>query len=255
MKQIRVTVWNENWDEVRFENVREIYPDGIHNAIAGFLGKEEGISVRTCTPDDPDFGLSQEVLDQTDVLVWWGHVIHHLVPDDAVERVCKRVLNGMGMVFLHSALYSKPFEKLVGGVMNCAYREVGEKERVWVVNPAHEIARGLDACYEIEHSEVYREPTGFPLPDELVMISWYAGGEAGISGGCYYRGRGRIFAYTPGHEDYPVFYNPWVQKTICNGVRWAFNPHIPRYASGEVEPLEPLDESKLIRIHKDRSGN
>ena len=252
MRKIRVTVWNENWDEERFENVRALYPQGIHGAICAFMEREPDLEVRTATPQDEGFGLSQSILDDTDVLIWWGHVIHHLVPEDAVERVCKRVLNGMGFIPLHSSLYSKLFERLVGGVMNSAYREVGEKERVWVVNPAHEITYGLDACFEIDHSEAYREPTGFPLPDELVTISWYAGGEAGISGGCYYRGRGRIFAFTPGHEDYPVFYNASVQRVIINATRWAYNPSSPRYDSGEVDAYEPLDERTLIRVHKER---
>lgn len=137
--------------------------------------------------------------------------------------------------------------------MNCAYREIGEKERVWIVNPAHRISQGLNECYEIDHSEVYREPTGLPIPDELIFISWYAGGEASISGGCYYRGRGRVFAYTPGHEDYPIFYNPYVQRTIINGVRWAFNPYIANYESGKVAPYELLDQNKLIHINKDRN--
>lgn len=252
MKKIRVTVWNENWDEVRFANVRALYPKGIHGALQSFLEQQEDFIVRTATPQDADFGLSQDILNATDVLIWWGHVIHHLVPDDAVDRVCKRVLNGMGFIPLHSSLYSRPFERLVGGVMNSAYREIGEKERVWIVNPAHEISFGLNACFEIQHSEAYREPTGFPLPDELITISWYAGGEAGISGGCYYRGRGRIFAFTPGHEDYPIFYNPWVQRVIINATRWAYNPSMPQYDAGEVPPYEILNESDLIRIHKER---
>lgn len=252
MDKIRVTIWNENWDEVRFENVHKIYPEGIHMAISGFLQKDARLKVQATTPAGDDFGLSQELLDDTDVLIWWGHVIHHLVPQDAVERVCERVLGGMGMISLHSSVYSKPFERLIGKVMNCAYREVGEKERVWVVNPAHSIAWGLKECFEIEHSEVYREPTGLPLPDELVFISWYAGGEAAISGGCYYRGRGRIFVFTPGHEDYPIFYDPSVQQVILNGVLWAYNSYFTTYSSGEVEPYERLDETKLIHVYKIR---
>lgn len=253
MNKIRITVWNEYWDEQRFANVHEIYPDGMHEAIAGFLRQDQRFEVKTATPEDRDYGLSEELLNQTDVLIWWGHVIHHLVPEDAVDRVCRHVLNGMGMIFLHSALYSKPFERLIGGVMNCAYREVGERERIWNVNPAHEISRGLGACFELEHSEVYREPTGFPLPEELVFISWYEGGEAGISGGCYYRGRGRVFAFTPGHEDYPVFYDANIRRVIINAAAWAYNPYRAVYESGEVEPYEPLDESRLIRVFKDRS--
>ena len=252
MGKIRVTIWNEYWDELRFENVSALYPRGIHGAIAGFLGREADLLVRTVTPADDGFGLSDEILGQTDVLMWWGHVIHHMVPDEAARKVCRRVLEGMGLIALHSALYSKPFELLVGPVMNSAYREWGEKERLWVVNPAHEIARGLGPCLEIAHSEVYREPTGLPLPDELVFISWYAGGEAGISGGCYARGRGRVFSFTPGHEDYPIYHHPGVQRVLINAVRWAHNPCPMICSPGEVAPLEDLDPNQLLRVHKDR---
>lgn len=252
--KIRVTVWNENWDETRFENVRTIYPNGIHHALKGFLSEDPMLAVETATPKDPDFGLSERLLAQTDVLVWWGHVIHHLVPDEAVDRVCRRVMNGMGLIFLHSAAYSKPFQRLVGSMMNSAYREIGEKERVWAINPAHEIATGIPAYFELPHSEVYREPTGLPMPDELVFLSWYAGGEASISGSCYFRGRGRIFMFTPGHEDFPIFYDANVQHIIANGIKWAFNPYRMPCQSGEVPALESLDEAKLIRIHKQRNG-
>lgn len=252
MRRIRVTVWNEHWDEQRFENVRALYPEGIHGTIARFLAKEPDLSVRTATFDDPDCGLSEEVLADTDVLLWWGHVIHHLVPDDAVERVCRRVLQGMGFIALHSALYAKPFERLVGRVANCAYRECGEKERVWVVNPAHEITSGLPACMELPHSEAYREPMGFPLPEELLFLSWYAGGEAAVSGGCYYRGSGRVFFFTPGHEDYPIYDDPQIQRVLARATRWACNPDVTRYQTGEVAPLEALDEALLWRVHKDR---
>lgn len=252
--KIRVTIWNEYWDETRYDNVRQIYPHGIHQALADALQPDPDFIVRIATPYDPDFGLSEALLADTDVLIWWGHVIHHLVPDDAVERVCRHVMDGMGFVPLHSATYSKPFQQLVGRIMNSAYREVGEKERLWVVNPAHEIVRGLPAFFEIPHSEVYREPTGLPMPDELVFLSWYAGGEAAISGSCYYRGRGRIFVFTPGHEDYPIFYDPNVRQVITNGVKWANNPYRLACESGQVSALEPLDESRLLRVQKHRNG-
>lgn len=251
-RNIRVTVWNEYWDEQLFEHVRLLYPEGIQEVVGGFLRKEPDFSVRTSWLGEEDSGLSDELLDQTDVLVWWGHVVHDRVPTDRVKKICDRVLDGMGFVALHSGMYSRPFEQLVGTCMNSAFREAGEKERVWVVNPAHEICRGLGSCFEIEHSEVYREPTGFPLPEEILFLSWYAGGEAGISGGCYYRGQGRIFYFTPGHEDYPIYHHKEVQKVIANGVRWAYNPWRAVYESGEVSSMETLDEARLLHYEKNR---
>lgn len=249
---IRVTVWNEFWDEQRFENVRSIYPDGIHRAIADFLRRDPSLSLRTCVPQNGGCGLTEEILDDTDVLVWWGHVTHHLIPDHIADLVQNRVLNGMGFVALHSAMYSKPFGRLVGKVMNSAYRESGEKERVWIVNPAHEIVRGLPACFELPHSEVYRAPSGLPMPDELITISWYAGGEVSLSGCCYYRGQGRIFLFTSGHEDYPIYFDPNVQLILTNGVHWAYNPHRLSLESGEVSPLEALDPASLLSYEKHR---
>ena len=40
--------------------------------------------------------LSEEILEDTDVLVWWGHCKHHLVPEEIVTRVQRRVLRGDG---------------------------------------------------------------------------------------------------------------------------------------------------------------
>ena len=251
-QKIRVTVWNEYWDERLFDHVAAIYPSGIQETIGGFLRTDQEFQVKTAFLQEAECGLPDQLLEQTDVLVWWGHVVHDKLPEDRVRKICERVLDGMGFVALHSGMYSKPFERLVGTCMNSAFRELGERERVWVVNPAHEICRGLGACFELEHSEVYREPTGYPLPEEILFLSWYAGGEAGISGGCYYRGRGRIFYFTPGHEDYPIYQNEQVQQVIVNGVRWAHNPWKADYESGEVAPLEPLDEKCLLHYEKQR---
>ncbi len=245
MDKIRVTVWNEFRGEVHRENVKRVYPEGIHTVLAEFLTQDEKFIVRTATFADEDYGLSQKLLDETDVLLFWAHEIHHLLPDEVAARVQKRVLEGMGFIALHSATYSKPFERLTGAIMMSAYREVGEKERVWVVNPAHEIARGVPQFFEVPHTEVYREPTGLPMPDELVFVSWYAGGEIGLSGGCYYRGRGRVFYFTPGHEEYPIYYDKMIQKVIINAVRWAYNPWRVDYENGPVPPYETLDPETL----------
>lgn len=215
----RVLIWNEFAHEKTEEAVKRLYPNGIHNAIAEFL-KTDDIEIKTATLDDPDCGLTREVLDNTDVLIWWGHMKHNDVPDEIAMRVRDAVLEGMGMVFLHSAHHSKPFKFLLGTSCNLSWREDGDLERVWVCKPSHPIAQGLGRYFEIEHEETYSEPFDIPNPDELVFMGWYEGGELFRSGCCYNRGNGKIFYFQPGHESYPTFYNKDVQTVIKNAVRY-----------------------------------
>ena len=240
MRQIRVLVWGEFVQERTEEAVARVYPRGIHEAIAEHLRKQPDMVVRTATLDEPEHGLSESVLKDTDVLIWWGHVAHDKVSDHVVERVCRRVLEGMGLIVLHSAHYSKPFRRLMGTSCSLKWREAGERERIWVVAPWHPIAGGLPEYFELEHEEMYGEYFDVPPPDELVLISWFEGGEVFRSGCCFYRGRGRIFYFRPGHETYPTYYNPYVRKVIENAVRWAAAPRGPEPRYGMVEPLEKL---------------
>ena len=218
---IRVTVWNEFIHEKEMDEVKKIYPDGIHAAIADFLGKEEDIEVRCATLDMEECGLTQEVIDNTDVVLWWGHCAHGSVPDEIVDRVQEAVLKGMGMIFLHSAHHSKPFRRLMGTSCNLCWREDGDMERLWVVDPGHPITQGLGKYFELEHEEMYGEPFGIPEPQKVVLLGWYEGGEAFRSGCCYVRGNGKIFYFQPGHETYPTYHNKDVQTVIKNAVRWA----------------------------------
>ena len=219
---IRVTVWNEFVHERREQRVAEVYPNGIHAVIADFLGKNEDIEVRTATLDQPENGLPQEVLDSTDVLIWWGHMAHHLVSDEVANRVKERVLAGMGFVALHSAHASKPFRLLMGThTENLSWRENSELQRYWVVAPAHPIAQGLGEYFEIPHDESYGEYFDIPQPDLQVFISWVQGGEVFRSGCCWRRGAGRVFYFQGGHETFPVYYQDEVQRIITNAVRWA----------------------------------
>ncbi|MCM8900408.1 ThuA domain-containing protein [Caldicoprobacter algeriensis] len=239
-KTIRVTVWNENRHEKADKKVAEIYPKGIHGAIADFLSQESDFEIRTATLDEPEHGLTKEVLDSTDVLIWWGHIAHNEVRDEVVDRVYDRVLNGMGLIVLHSGHFSKIFKKLMGTTCNLKWREAGEKERIWVVEPGHPIAEGLGEYFEIPHAEMYGERFDIPAPDTLVFISWFAGGEVFRSGCCYNRGRGKVFYFRPGHETFPIFYQPEVQRVIKNAVRWAapVNGPVPHF--GNVNPLENI---------------
>jgi trehalose utilization protein len=238
---IRVTVWNEFRHEQTNEKVRAIYPNGIHEAIADGLRAEPGFEVRTATLDEPEHGLTEAVLAETNVLTWWGHRAHGDVDDAIVSRVHERVLGGMGLIVLHSGHFSKIFKRLMGTTCDLKWREANDNERIWIVNPAHPVADGLGECIEIEREEMYGEHFDIPAPDELVMVSWFKGGEVFRSGCCFYRGAGRVFYFRPGHETYPTYLQPEVRKAIANGVRWAAAPNArqPRY--GNSQPLESLD--------------
>jgi trehalose utilization protein len=220
---MRITVWGENVHEQRDESVRALYPDGMHTAIAaglrGLLG--DGADLRTATLQEPEHGLGDAVLAETDVLTWWGHAAHDEVDDAVVARVRRRVLEGMGLVALHSAHYSKIFTALMGTSCGLRWRNEGERELVWTVAPGHPVAAGVPQPLVIDAQEMYGEHFDIPQPDELVFISSFAGGEVFRSGCAFTRGRGRIFYFSPGDQEYPVYHHPDVQRVIANAVRWA----------------------------------
>ncbi|MEZ4770069.1 MAG: ThuA domain-containing protein [Caldilineales bacterium] len=215
----RVLIWNEFRHEKSDAAVAAIYPHGIHEAVAEPL-RAAGFCVRTATLDEPEHGLTEAVLNETDVLVWWGHIAHPEVQDEIVARVQGRVLAGMGLLVLHSAHFSKLFRRLMGTSCDLKWREADERERFWVVSPSHPIAAGLGEYFELPHEEMYGEFFDIPAPDELVLVSWFQGGEVFRSGCCFSRGRGRIFYFRPGHETYPTYYDANVQRVIANAVRW-----------------------------------
>jgi len=237
---IKVTVWNEYIHEKKDEEVARVYPEGIHGAIASFLNEQPDIKARAVTMDMPEHGLDEDVLNDTDVLIWWAHIAHDQVSDEIVDKVYDRVMNGMGLIVLHSAHFSKIFKKLMGSTCNLKSREAGEKERIWVVEPGHPIAEGLPEYIEIPHTEMYGERFDIPQPDELVFISWFSGGEVFRSGCCYNRGKGKVFYFRPGHETFPIYYQPEVQTVICNAVRWAAPINGPKPVFGNVKPIEKI---------------
>lgn len=216
---INVTVWNEFLHEQQDEKTRQVHPDGIHNTVANFL-KCDDFNIRTATLDMPEHGLTDEVLNSTDVLLWWGHMGHDKVSDEIVEKVYNRVLAGMGLIVLHSGHHSKIFRKLMGTTCNLNWHECA-KERVWCVNPTHPIAEGVDRQFMLECEEVYGEEFDIPTPDDLIFISWFSSGEVFRSGCTFNRGYGKIFYFQPGHETYHSFENENVQKIIRNGIYWA----------------------------------
>ncbi|WP_299847067.1 ThuA domain-containing protein [uncultured Paracoccus sp.] len=253
---IRVTVFGENVHEQKNRVVASIYPEGMHQAIAKALNTDPGLEASTVTLQQPEHGLTAETLAQTDVLVWWGHAAHGEVEDAVVERVCDAVWSGMGMVFLHSAHFSKPFKRLMGAPCNLTWREAGERERLWLTSPNHPIAAGLPNHFELENEEMYGEPFGVPEPLETVFISWFAGGEVFRSGLTYKRGAGNVFYFRPGHETYPTYHDANVQTVLRNAAHWAYNP-AARLADPNAAPnvpvteaLEPIEE-RGPRLHQD----
>lgn len=236
MTALRVTVWNEYRHERHNERVAQVYPQGIHQTIAAALGTA-GFTTRTATLDEPEHGLTEEVLAATDVLTWWGHMAHDEVSDEIVARVQARVLDGMGLIVLHSGHFSKIFKRLMGTTCDLKWREGNDRERLWIVAPGHPITEGLGEYIDIEHEEMYGEHFDIPAPETLVFVSWFSGGEIFRSGCCYSRGRGKIFYFRPGHETLPSYHHPDVQRVIANAVRWAAPTASGARVFGNTPPL------------------
>ncbi|MGL4310885.1 MAG: ThuA domain-containing protein [Paracoccaceae bacterium] len=253
---IRTTIFGENVHEQKNKVVSGIYPKTMHGTIAEALNRDKGITATTVTLQDEEHGLTAEKLANTDVLIWWGHAAHGDVQDDVVERVAEAVWSGMGMIFLHSAHFSKPFKRLMGTPCNLSWREAGERERLWVTSRNHPIAAGLPDHFELEYEEMYGEPFGVPEPMDTVFISWFAGGEVFRSGLTYKRGAGSVFYFRPGHETYPTYHDANVQRVILNAVKWAHNP-AARIANPSDAPNTPVTqalekiEERGPRLHHD----
>ncbi|WP_231186783.1 ThuA domain-containing protein [Haladaptatus sp. DYF46] len=229
----RITVWNEFRHEREDKASEDCYPDGIHAVLAEAF-EEQGFEVETATLDEPEHGLTEEVLAETDVLTWWGHMAHDEVADEVVERVHQHVLDGMGLLVLHSGHFSKIFKRLMGTSCDLKWREDGERERLWVVEPSHPIAEGIDEQVVVPEAEMYGERFDVPAPDELVFVSWFEGGEVFRSGCCYRRGSGRIFYFRPGHETYPIYRQQEIRRILGNAVEWASSGNGPRPDFGNV---------------------
>ncbi len=253
---VKALVWGENVHENTNDDVRALYPQGMHACIAAALNTQPGIAASTATLQQVEHGLNVETLAATDVLLWWGHAAHGDVSDDVVDRVQQRVWEGMGLIVLHSGHFSKIFKRMMGTPCSLTWREAGEKERLWSINRSHPICAGLGECFELPQSEMYGEPFTVPEPMETVFISWFAGGEVFRSGLTWQRGAGKIFYFGPGHETYPIYHDENVQRVLANAVHWAASktsswagieqaPNRP--VSGALEPIEQRGKS----LHKD----
>jgi trehalose utilization protein len=244
---IRTVVWGENVHEQENPIVQGIYPDGMHSTIAAALNENKAISATTATLQEAEHGLTEKRLAETDVLVWWGHAAHGKVDDAVVERVQQRVWQGMGLIVLHSGHFSKIFKRLMGTPCSLKWREAGERERLWVINRNHPIARGLDDRFELDMEEMYGESFTVPEPLETVFISWFEGGEVFRSGLTFQRGAGKIFYFRPGHETYPTYHDRNVRQVLRNAVEWAYNP-APAWTGIANAPNVPVDKAleKLV---------
>jgi len=221
MSKIKVTVWNEFLHEKENEDVAAIYPDGIHEAIGRGIGDYGDFSYQGATLEQPQHGLTDKVLDNTDVLIWWGHKAHDRVDTEVVDRVQQRVLGGMGLIVLHSGHFSKIFKRMMGTNCSLTWREADEKERLWVLEPAHPIMQGVPPMFELAAEEMYGERFDIPTPDKLLMVSWFQGGEVFRSACTWQRGHGRVFYFRPGHETFATYKNEHVLRIIANACRWA----------------------------------
>lgn len=250
---IRVTVWHEYRHEKSKPGVAELYPQGMHvtvkQAIEEHLGDE--VVVRTATLDEPEHGLTDDVLANTDVMTWWAHGAHRDVKDEIAAKVAQRVREGMGLIVLHSAHYAKPFKLLMGTNCHLKWREVAEKERLWITSPGHPITAGIASdCIVIDHEEMYGEHFDIPDPDELIFVSWFEGGEVFRSGCVWKRGAGKVFYFRPGHETFPTYYQPEIRRVIANGVKYVApvaSTSAYRNASPRIIPaLEPIHSSRHV---------
>jgi trehalose utilization protein len=251
---LNVTVWNEFIHERRAGGKpAEIYPLGIHAALAAHFSSQPGLAAATATLDEPEHGLSAEVLARTDMLFWWGHLAHDKVDDAVAARVQEAVLDGMGLVVLHSAHAAKIFKSLLGTSCTLKWREADEREILWNVAPHHPITRGVGEHIEIDRHEMYGERHDIPEPDQVIFISWFQGGNVFRSGCTFERGLGRIFYFSPGHETYPIYHRPDILAILTNAARWAGEYSASARAgaagtrpgkgksSNQLVPLRPLD--------------
>ncbi len=234
---IRVTVWNEFKHEREFEAIRSVYPEGIHGCIAGFLGKEKDIAVRTATFEEPEHGLTEAVLEETDVLIFWSHALQEEFSDAVAERVQRHVQAGMGLVALHSAHFSKIMKRLLGTSMTLKWKH-DEQEKLWCIRPSHPIAQGIPEMIEIPQEEMYGEYFDIPKPDDVVFAGWFSGGQVFRSGCTFTRGYGKIFYFQPGHEAYPVYHMPEIQRILVNAVRFC----APGFAERKILKCEAIKD-------------
>jgi trehalose utilization protein len=223
----RVVVWSEGTANVDPES-KKVYPQDINTAIAEGLKplEAQGWEIVKASLNDPDQGLSDERLNSTEVLIWWGHKKHGEVKDDLVAKIDRRVRDGkMGFIGTHSCHFAKPFKKLMGTA--CSWREYvadGTSAEIIVKTPDHPICKGVQS-FKLKAIERYGEPFKVPTPDAVPFEGIYlkpdGTKENARMGLCWTIDKGRVFYFTPGHETYNDYYQPEVRRIFVNAVPWA----------------------------------
>ena len=217
----RVVVWSEGTAPKR------VYPKDVNTTIAeGLQPLSPTWEIVTASLADPEQGLTEESLAKTDVLIWWGHQKHGQVKDALVARIVRRVKeDGMGFIALHSAHFAKPLKKLLG--TNCGWKGGyvcdGSKVELIVKDKNHPIVRGV-SDFSLANTERYSEPFEVPEPEAVVLDGIYirpdGTKEHSRHGLVWTVGKGKVFYFQPGHETYPHYFDPNVQKVLCNAVEW-----------------------------------
>lgn len=104
-KKIRVLVWDETGDAQK-----EAYENYLGKCIADQLSKNAAFSVSSATLNDKQQGIGTEVLNNTDVLIWWGHIRHGEISTAKGQEIVQRIATGnLSFIGLHSAHWSVPF--------------------------------------------------------------------------------------------------------------------------------------------------
>ncbi len=103
--RLKVVVWDE-----RQPAQKQAYENFLGNRIADHLKTLPGLSVQSVALDDPAQGLSDEILGDCHVLIWWGHVRQAEVAPEVGIRIVDRIKQGkLALIALHSAHWSTPF--------------------------------------------------------------------------------------------------------------------------------------------------
>lgn len=213
---IHAAVWSEETAP------QDVYPNDVNSTIAEHLNEHADIVAKAVSIDHAEQGVSTELLDWCDVLLWWGHLRHDDVSDTTVDRVERYVRErGVGYIGLHSGHYARPFKRLIGTSGDLgSVRDEGETEQIEVVSPSHPIAAGIND-FSLPQVEMFGEPYDIPEPDDVIFESNFANGGEFRSGVTFTFGAGRGFYFRPGHEEYRIYHDLTVRTILANATRWA----------------------------------